>query len=50
MYRNCYESFRKRRIERPNKGKKITREEYNETVKKKMEELREMFQKSGRGR
>ena len=30
-------------IEKPTKGKKITREEYNTTVKEKMEEMRERF-------
>ena len=38
----------------PTKGKEITREEYNKTVKKKMEEMREMFRGrrggGGRGR
>jgi GLPGLI family protein len=38
----------KEAIEAPEKGKEITREEYNETVKIKMEEMRERFQ--GRGR
>jgi len=36
-------------IEAPKKGKKITRENYIETVEKKMKEMREMFQKRGRG-
>jgi GLPGLI family protein len=37
-------------IEAPTKGKKITREKYNITVTKKMEELRERFQgRGGRG-
>ena len=35
-------------IEAPTKGKKITREEYNKTVKIKIEEMRERFQ-GGRG-
>ncbi len=42
----------KEEIEAPTKGKKITREKYTETVKKKMEEMREMFRNrrgSGRG-
>lgn len=39
----------KEEIKAPKKGKKINREKFNETVKKKMEELREMFQKRGRG-
>lgn len=34
-------------IEAPTKGKEITREKYNETVTKKMEELRENFQRRG---
>lgn len=37
----------KEAIEAPSKGKEITREKYNETVKTKMEELRQNFQ--GRG-
>lgn len=41
-------------IEVPTKGEKVSRKEYNEIVKKKMEEMREMFQRrregSGRGR
>lgn len=36
-------------IEAPTKGKEITREKYNETVKTKMEEMRQNFQ-GGRGR
>jgi GLPGLI family protein len=39
----------KEAIEMPTKGKKITREDYNATVKKKMEEMRERFRGSGRG-
>ena len=35
-------------IEKPDKGKEVTRKEYNEIVKKKTEEMREMFR--GRGR
>jgi GLPGLI family protein len=38
----------KEAIEAPSKGKEITREKYNETVKTKMEELRQNFQ-GGRG-
>ncbi|MDX6747085.1 GLPGLI family protein [Polaribacter sp. PL03] len=37
----------KEEIDTPTKGKKITREKYNETITKKMEEMRENF--SGRG-
>ncbi len=41
-------------VEAPTKGDKVTREEYNATMKKKMEEMREMFQRrrgqGGRGR
>ena len=44
----------KTEIEVPTKGTKITREKYNETVKAKMEEMRERFQgrggRAGRGR
>jgi GLPGLI family protein len=39
----------KEAIEAPEKGKKITREKYNETVKIKMEEMRERFQGRGNG-
>ena len=35
-------------IDSPSKGKKVTRKKYNETVTKKMEELRENFQSRGR--
>jgi GLPGLI family protein len=38
----------KEEIKRPSKGKKVTQEEYSEIIKKKMEEMREMFR--GRGR
>ena len=38
----------KEAIEAPDKGKKITRKKYTETVTKKMEEMREMFQRRGR--
>ncbi len=41
------------KIEAPTKGDQVTREEYNKIVKKKMEEMREMFQRrrgGGRGR
>ncbi len=38
-------------ITAPTKGKEITREEYNETVKTKMTEMRERFRgRGGRGR
>lgn len=41
-------------IKKPTKGKKVTREEYDKIAKKKMEEMREMFQRrrggNGRGR
>ena len=36
-------------ISAPDKGKEVSREEYNEIVKKKMQEMREMF-RSRRGR
>jgi GLPGLI family protein len=40
----------KAEIKAPNKGKKINREDYTATVKKKMEEMREMFKnRKGRG-
>lgn len=38
----------KEEIKVPSKGKEVTREEYTETVKKKMEEMREMYG-GGRG-
>ena len=37
-------------IEMPTKGKEVTRKEYNEIMKKKMEEMREMYGGRGRGR
>ena len=38
-------------IEAPEKGKVISRTDYNATVKKKMEEMREMYRgRGGRGR
>lgn len=37
-------------IKAPSKGDKVTREEYNTTVKKKTEEMRERFNGRGRGR
>lgn len=42
-------------IKKPTKGKEVSREEYNKIAKKKMEEMREMFQRrrggrNGRGR
>jgi len=43
----------KEEIERPTKGKEVTRKEYNEIIKKKMEEMREMYggrNRGGRGR
>lgn len=41
----------KNEIKKPTKGKEVTVEEYQETVKKKMEEMREMFRsRGGRGR
>ena len=43
----------KKEIKAPKKGKEVTREEYNNIVKKKMEEMREMFRGrrgSGNGR
>ena len=36
-------------IEEPTKGKVVTRKEYNETVKKKMQEMRDMYRGRGRG-
>ncbi len=40
----------KNEIKKPSKGKEVTMEEYQETVKKKMEEMREMFRsRGGRG-
>jgi len=36
-------------IKEPNKGKEVSRDEYNEIVKKKSEELRERFRNRGRG-
>ena len=33
----------KKEIKKPSKGKEVTREEYNETVKQKMKEMREMY-------
>ncbi|MGB6269640.1 MAG: GLPGLI family protein, partial [Olleya sp.] len=40
----------KNEIKKPTKGKEISMEEYQETVKKKMEEMREMFRsRGGRG-
>ena len=40
----------KESIKMPSKGKEITQKEYDETVKKKMEEMREMFRgRGGRG-
>ena len=38
----------KAEIKAPSKGEKVTRQEYNDTVKKKVEEMREMY--GGRGR
>ena len=38
----------KEAIKIPSKGKKVSQEEYNTIVKKKMEEMREMY--GGRGR
>lgn len=39
----------KEAIKVPNKGKEVTRKEYNDIVKKKMEEMREMYRGRGRG-
>lgn len=36
-------------IKKPTKGKEVNREEYNEIVKKKTEEIREQFKSRGRG-
>ena len=33
----------KKEIKKPNKGKEVTRKEYNDTVKQKMKEMREMY-------
>ncbi len=38
----------KEEIKTPSKGKEVTQEEYNEIMKKKMEEMREMYGGSGR--
>ncbi|WP_397364829.1 GLPGLI family protein [Olleya sp. R77988] len=41
----------KTEIKKPTKGKEVTRDEYQDIVKKKMEEMREMFRsRGGRGR
>ncbi len=41
----------KNEIKKPSKGKEVSMEEYQDTVKKKMEEMREMFRsRGGRGR
>ena len=42
----------KKEIKKPNKGKEVTRQEYNETVKQKMKEMREMYggRRGDRGR
>jgi len=37
-------------IKRPSKGKAVTRQEYTDTIKKKMEEMREMYGGRGGGR
>lgn len=37
-------------IKKPSKGKEVTRKEYNDIVKQKMEEMREMYSGRGRGR
>jgi GLPGLI family protein len=39
----------KAKIEAPSKGKVVTQAEYDETVMKKMEEMREMGSQGGRG-
>ena len=40
----------KKEIKAPSKGKEVTRKEYNDIVKKKMEEMREMYGgRRGRG-
>ncbi|WP_299889027.1 GLPGLI family protein [uncultured Lacinutrix sp.] len=39
----------KEEIKRPAKGKEVTRKEYNEIIKKKMEEMREMYGGRNRG-
>lgn len=36
-------------IEEPTKGKEVTRQEYNDTVKKKMQEMQDMYRGRGRG-
>lgn len=36
-------------IKKPNKGKKVNREEYNKIIKVKTDELKERFQRGGRG-
>ena len=43
----------KTKIEKPEKGKEVTKQEYNDIIKKKMEEMREMYggrNRGGRGR
>ena len=47
----------KNEIKKPSKGKEVTKQEYNDIIKKKMEEMREMYggrnrrgQRGGRGR
>jgi len=39
----------KEEIKVPSKGKEVTRKEYNDTVKQKMEEMREMYGGRNRG-
>lgn len=39
----------KKEIKAPSKGKQVTQKEYNETIKKKMEEMREMYGGRNRG-
>ena len=39
----------KKEIKAPSKGKEVTKQEYTETVKKKMKEMREMYGGRGRG-
>ena len=39
----------KQEINVPSKGKEVTRQEYSDTVTKKMEEMREMYGGRGRG-
>ena len=43
MFKNYNEPARESEIKAPKKGDVVSRKEYNETVKKKMEEMRTMY-------